>query len=123
MNEVKQIFRPEFLNRIDETIVFHTLQREEIAKIAGMLLTELEKRILEQLSIHVSFKDSVRKWLAETGYDVKYGARPLKRTIQSKLEDPLADEFLSGRFKEGSYVDVRVVNGALKIQVKDQETL
>ena len=119
MNEVKQIFKPEFLNRIDETIVFHMLQKEEISRIAGMLLQELEKRCQEQLSIHVSFKDSVKKWLAETGYDAKYGARPLKSAIQSRLEDLLADEILEGKISEGSHVDVRVVNGKVKIITKE----
>ena len=120
MNEVKQIFKPEFLNRIDETIVFHMLQKDEIAKIAGMLLAELEKRCAEQLCIQVSFKDSVRKWLAETAYDAKYGARPLKRAIQNKLEDLLADEILDGGIKEGDSVDVKVVNGKVKIQVRTE---
>lgn len=122
MNEVKQIFKPEFLNRIDETIVFHMLQKEEIERIAGMLLQELEKRCRDQLSIQISFKDSVKKWLAETGYDAKYGARPLKRAIQNKLEDPLADEILEGRIREGSRVDVKVVNGKVKMQVRSEET-
>ncbi|MBS6397373.1 MAG: ATP-dependent Clp protease ATP-binding subunit [Clostridiales bacterium] len=123
MNEVKQIFKPEFLNRIDETIVFHMLQKEEIAQIAGMLLGELEKRCAEQLSIEVSFKESVKKWLAETGYDAKYGARPLKRAIQSRLEDLLADEILDGRIREGSRVDVKVVKGEVKIIVRPEETV
>ena len=120
MNEVKQIFKPEFLNRIDETLVFHTLQKDEIAKIAGLLLEELTKRCKDQLSIEVSFKDSVRKWLAETGYDAKYGARPLKRVIQNKLEDPMADEILSGKIKNGDHVDVKVVNGKVKISVREE---
>lgn len=121
MNEVKQIFKPEFLNRIDETIVFHMLQKEEIAKIAGMLLKDLEKRCREQLSIQVSFKDSVKKWLAETAYDAKYGARPLKRAIQNKLEDLLADEILNGKIHEGSRVDVKVVGGKVKINVPEEK--
>ena len=121
MEEVKRIFRPEFLNRIDETIVFHALQKEEIIQIAGMLLKELEKRCESQLSIRVSFKDSVKKWLAETGYDVKYGARPLKRAIQSRLEDRLADEILEGNVREGSRVDVKVTNGNVRILVRPEE--
>lgn len=120
MNEVKKIFKPEFLNRIDETIVFHTLQKEEIAQIAGLLLRELEKRCAAQLSIQVSFKDSVKKWLAETGYDAKYGARPLKRAIQSRIEDLLADELLEGKIREGDRVDVKVVNGTIRIAVRQE---
>lgn len=121
MNEVKQIFRPEFLNRIDETIVFHVLQKEEIMQITGMLLKELTKRCESQLKIEVSFKDSVKKWLAETGYDAKYGARPLKRAIQNKLEDLLADEILEGKIREGSHVDVKVVNGKVRILPRPEE--
>jgi ATP-dependent Clp protease ATP-binding subunit ClpC len=121
MNEVKQIFKPEFLNRIDETIVFHMLQKEEITKIAGMLLDELTKRCREQLSIEVSFKDSVKKWISETSYDAKYGARPLKRAIQSKLEDRMADEILEGKIREGDRVDVKVVNGTVKMTVRTEE--
>ena len=121
MEEVKRIFRPEFLNRIDETIVFHVLQKEEIVRIAGMLLQELEKRCESQLAIQVSFKDSVKKWLAERGYDVKYGARPLKRAIQNELEDLLADEILEGKIQEGSQVDVKVVSGEVRITVRTEE--
>ncbi|MCD8197868.1 MAG: ATP-dependent Clp protease ATP-binding subunit [Lachnospiraceae bacterium] len=121
MNEVRQIFKPEFLNRIDETLVFHTLQKEEIAKIAGMLLGELADRCREQLRIEVSFKASVTKWLAETGYDVKYGARPLKRAIQSRIEDPMADELLVGNIAEGDHVDVKIVNGKVRFAVRPKE--
>lgn len=78
MNEVKQIFRPEFLNRIDETIVFHMLQKDEITQITGLLLQELEKRCKNQLSIQVHFTDSVKKWLAETSYDGEIWCPPVK---------------------------------------------
>ena len=118
MNEVKQIFRPEFLNRIDETIVFHMLQKDEITQITGLLLQELEKRCKNQLSIQVHFTDSVKKWLAETSYDAKYGARPLKRAVQNRIEDRLADEMLDGKIKAGDHVDVKVVGGKLKINVQ-----
>ena len=123
MKEVKQIFKPEFLNRIDETIVFHMLQKEEIVQIANLLLKELEKRCAVQLSLQLSFKESVKKWLAETGYDKKYGARPLKRAIQNHLEDPLADEILSGNIQEGDKVDIKVVNGKVKISVRPKEAV
>lgn len=118
MNEVKQIFRPEFLNRIDETIVFQMLQKDEITQITGLLLQELEKRCKNQLSIQVHFTDSVKKWLAETSYDAKYGARPLKRAVQNRIEDRLADEMLDGKIKAGDHVDVKVVGGKLKINVQ-----
>ena len=118
MEEVKQIFRPEFLNRIDETIVFHMLQKDEITQITGLLLQELEKRCKNQLSIQVHFTDSVKKWLAETSYDAKYGARPLKRAVQNRIEDRLADEMLDGKIKAGDHVDVKVVGGKLKINVQ-----
>ncbi|MDO4260659.1 MAG: ATP-dependent Clp protease ATP-binding subunit [Eubacteriales bacterium] len=121
MNEVRQIFKPEFLNRIDETIVFHMLQKHEIEQIAGMLLEELEQRCKNQLSLDVSFKASVKKWLAETGFDAKYGARPLKRAIQSRLEDRLADELLDGAVKAGDHVDVKITGGKVKILVRTEE--
>ena len=105
-----------------DVLTFQMIQliAEEIAKIAGLLLEELTKRCKEQLSIDVSFKDSVRKWLADTGYDAKYGARPLKRVIQNKLEDPMADEILAGKIKNGDHVDVKVVNGKVKISVREE---
>ena len=104
MEEVRRVFRPEFLNRIDDTIVFHSLSRDEIRKIVALLLKDLKKRAYDQMGITLKVRPSVRDHIAETGYDEKYGARPLKRAIQSQLEDPLAKNLLSGNIKAGQTV-------------------
>ena len=104
MEEVKRIFRPEFLNRIDETIVFHPLSKEEIRKIVTLLLKDLKKRAASQMGITLKVRPSVRDHIAETGYDEKYGARPLRRAIQKQIEDALAKTLLSGNIKAGQTV-------------------
>ena len=118
MEEVKRVFKPEFLNRIDEIIVFHSLNKEEIAKIVALLLKEFEKRCKDQMDIELHVRDSVKKHIAETGYDAKYGARPLKRAIQTQLEDALAEEILEGRIKRGDKVAVGYGNDKMKFNVK-----
>lgn len=114
MEEVKRLFKPEFLNRIDEIIVFHALEKEHVKQIAGILLKELKKRCKSQLNIELNIRSSARDFLVEKGYDSKYGARPLKRAIQTYVEDGLAEEILEGRVKEGGSVDVTVRKGELK---------
>jgi ATP-dependent Clp protease ATP-binding subunit ClpC len=104
MEEVRRVFRPEFLNRIDDTIVFHSLSRDEIRKIVALLLKDLTKRAYDQMGITLKVRTSVRDHIAEAGFDEKYGARPLKRAIQSELEDPLANHLLSGNIKAGQTV-------------------
>ena len=108
MEEVRRLFKPEFLNRIDEIMVFHTLGKDHIRKIVGLLLKQLEKRCEEQLDIQLKISDSVKDYLAEAGFDSKYGARPLRRAIQTKLEDRLANEILDGNIKRGSTVKVQM---------------
>lgn len=108
MEEVRRMFRPEFLNRIDEIMVFHTLNKEHIRKIVDLLLENLEKRCEEQLNIRLKITGPVRNYLAETGFDNKYGARPLRRAIQTKIEDPMAMEILEGRIRPGSQVQVKL---------------
>ena len=114
MEEVRRLFKPEFLNRIDEIMVFHTLNKEHIRKIVGLLLKNLEKRCEEQLEIQLKISDSARDYLAEEGFDSKYGARPLRRAIQTKLEDKLANEILEGRIKRGDTVKVQLYQKKLK---------
>lgn len=114
MEEVRRVFKPEFLNRIDETIVFHSLNREEIRKIVTLLLRDFEKRCKEQMDITLTVRDSVKNHIAETGYDPKYGARPLKRAIQTKLEDALAEEILDGNIKRGDQVAVGYVKNKIR---------
>ena len=114
MNEVKLIFRPEFLNRIDEILVFHPLTQDEMKKIVGMMCQDLIRRAKEQLNIQLTIRDSVKKHIVETGTDQKYGARPLRRAVQNQLEDKLAEAVLAGEIKEGS----EVVAGMSKKEIK-----
>ncbi|WP_294786397.1 ATP-dependent Clp protease ATP-binding subunit [uncultured Eubacterium sp.] len=108
MEEVRRIFKPEFLNRIDEVIVFHALTKEHMKKIVGIMTKELQQRCGEQLGIELKITDAVRQYIVDKAYDPKYGARPLRRMIQTKLEDSLADALLSGEIKKGTTVNVRV---------------
>ena len=104
MEEVRRMFKPEFLNRIDETIVFHALTKENMKKIIQILLRDLEKRCREQMNIHLKVSDRAREHLIDSSYDSKYGARPLKRAIQAQIEDPLAEKILLGEIKKGDTV-------------------
>ena len=113
MEEVRRIFKPEFLNRIDEIMVFHTLNKEEIRSIVGILISELRNRCKEQMDITLNVTAKARNLLCEAGFDTKYGARPLKRAIQTKIEDPLANEILEGRVHRGDTVSVRCKDGIL----------
>ena len=107
MEEVKRIFRPEFINRVDNIIVFRALTKEEIGKIASLLLSQFAKRAQEAMRITMHFTDSARKHIAEAGFSEKYGARPLKRRIQEEIEDPLAEKLLAGEIREGDAVTCR----------------
>ena len=104
MEEVKSIFKPEFLNRIDETIVFHTLTKENIGSIVDILLASINKRIKEQMNMTIKLDEAARNYIIDNGYDEKYGARPLKRALQNKVEDELAEKILEGTFKSGDTV-------------------
>lgn len=117
MEEVKRAFKPEFLNRIDETIVFRALNKEDMKKIVTLLTKTLTERCREQMGISLSIKDSAKAHIVETAYDPKYGARPLRRKIQNMIEDALAEEILEGRIKEGDSVSVGVRNGQVKFSV------
>ncbi|MCF2643175.1 MAG: ATP-dependent Clp protease ATP-binding subunit [Lachnospiraceae bacterium] len=106
MEEVKRIFKPEFLNRIDDTIVFRALNKDDMKKIVTLMTKSLVKRAKDQLDITLNIRDSVKKYIVEKAYDPKYGARPLRRMIQDKIEDMLAEEILAGSIKNGDVVDV-----------------
>lgn len=108
MNEIKLIFRPEFLNRIDEILVFHPLSQTEMKKIVGLMCKEFAARAKEQLGIRLTIRDSVKKHIVETGTDQKFGARPLRRAVQNQLEDKLAEAILSGQISRDSDVTVGV---------------
>ena len=118
MEEVRRLFKPEFLNRIDEIMVFHTLNKEEIRKIVLLLLKSLEKRCEEQMDIHLNVTNSAVDYIAEAGFDAKYGARPLRRAIQSKIEDRLANELLEGKIRRGDIVQVQYRNKEIRFIVK-----
>lgn len=118
MDEVKRLFKPEFLNRIDEIIVFHQLTREHIKGIADIMLGTISKRCKEQLGIGLEATDSAKEHLIDKGYDDKYGARPLRRTIQNLVEDRMAEEMLDGSIKAGSLVEVGFDGEKLTFTVK-----
>ena len=119
MEEVRRIFKPEFLNRVDEILVFHMLDKQEIRQIVNILVKKLEKRCKEQLDIELVVRNNVKDYLAENGFDSKYGARPLKRAIQNKLEDRMAEEILDGKIHRGDRVIVSVSKKVIKFSVND----
>ncbi|NLL84731.1 MAG: ATP-dependent chaperone ClpB [Lentisphaerae bacterium] len=114
MDELKRAFRPEFLNRVDETVLFRPLGLKEITAIVRLQLADLQNRLNEQ-EIKLIADDSAIEWLAENGFDSVYGARPIKRAIQREVETPLARRIVSGDFKSGAEVHLTVENGELKI--------
>ncbi|KTC90087.1 ATP-dependent chaperone ClpB [Fluoribacter dumoffii] len=113
MEMVRQHFRPEFINRIDDTVVFHSLEKDQIAKIAAIQISYLQKR-LKQQDIHLEVTKEALTHLADAGFDPVYGARPLKRTIQQQVENPLAQDILKGKFKSGETIKVAYKDGEMK---------
>ena len=114
MAEVRQKFRPEFLNRLDDIILFHRLQRSDMGKIVDIQMSRLQK-LLADRKITIELDDQGRSWLANRGYDPAYGARPLKRIIQRHVQNPLADQILAGRIKDGETVKITVRDGDLAL--------
>jgi ATP-dependent Clp protease ATP-binding subunit ClpB len=114
MGVVRSHFRPEFLNRVDEIILFHRLKRSEMGAIVDIQMARLQK-LLDERKIVLKLEPEARAWLAEKGYDPSYGARPLKRAIQKNVQDPLAEAILSGEIKDGETVPVRLGAGGLLI--------
>ena len=106
MEEVKRLFRPEFLNRIDEILVFHPISREDMGEILGIMLKGVRQRALSELNIRLSFDQGTKDYLIEKGFDARYGARPLRRTIQSYVEDQLAEQILEGRLQRDCSVRI-----------------
>ena len=102
--EVRKVFRPEFLNRLDDIIVFHQLNRDQVREIADLMIRELAKRLAEEREIELTLDNSAWKLLIEQGYDPKYGARPMRRTIERLIENPISEEILLGNFPSGSAV-------------------
>jgi ATP-dependent Clp protease ATP-binding subunit ClpC len=117
MNELKRMFRPEFINRVDEIVVFHSLTQAQIASILEIQLAEVQTRLWEK-EIVLEVSSTAKKYLMESGYDVRYGARPMRRTIQKEIEDPLSMEILKGRFGSGSRVVVGLRKGKITFRAK-----
>ena len=118
MDEIKHIFKPEFINRIDEIIVFHPLTKDDVKKIVGIMIENVNKRTKEQMDITIKPSSSVLEFLADTHYDSAYGARPLRRAIQSKIEDKLAEAVLDGKVKNGNTVTMRMKDKEIKFTIK-----
>ena len=121
MDEVKMIFRPEFLNRIDEIIVFHSLDKSHMKKIVTLLCRSFTKRLEEQMNIHLTLRDSAKNLIVEKGTDAKYGARPLRRALQTELEDRLAEAILNGEVKAGDHVEAGVSKKEIKFIVSENK--
>ena len=118
MEEVKRLFRPEFLNRIDETIVFHALNQEHMKKIVNLMCQELVNRAKNQLDMKLMIRDSVKKYIVEKGTDTKYGARPLRRAMQTELEDKMAEAILNGEISRGMEVEAGISKKEIKFYQK-----
>ena len=120
MEEVRRMFKPEFLNRIDETIVFHSLNKDHIEQIVDIMMATISRRTKEQMDITIGLSKEAKGWVIEQGYDSKYGARPLRRTLQNKVEDRLAEEILDGNIRSGDQVHVELEEGELKFSVPEK---
>ena len=119
MDELKRAFRPEFLNRVDDVIVFRQLGEADIAEIARRMLTSLDKRLTD-MEIRLTVTDAAVEKIAKAGFDPIYGARPLRRAIQQKLEDPLAEKLLEGHFHAGDTVCIDVENEEFAFTAKTE---
>ena len=120
LEELRATFRPEFLNRVDETIVFRRLRREDLLRITDKLLSELRGRFAEK-GLALAVSPETAAWLTERGTDEKYGARPLRRAVQHSLEDAAAELLLDGRAVPGDTVTALVRGGALRLEVSRKE--
>ncbi len=117
MEEVKRLFKPEFLNRIDDMIVFHALTKDEVKDIADLLLRNFALRVKSQMGIELKYGEAVKNYIFDKGYDKKYGARPLRRAIQNEIEDKMAEEILAGTIEAGQTVRISVVKAGVKFKV------
>ena len=118
MEEVRRIFKPEFLNRIDETIVFRSLNKNDMKQIVTLMLKDLTNRCKTQMGMTLTVRDSVKNYIVEKAYEPKYGARPLRRKIQNEIEDRLAEEILDGKVKKGSQVVVTLKKNQIIFEEK-----
>src|SRR6185436_1240324 len=120
VEELKRVFRPEFLNRIDSQVVFHALAKEHIRKIVDLLLRDLEKQLLLK-GLSLEMTEAAKDWLGEKGYDQVFGARPLRRVIQNELEDRLSEALLQERFAPGDTVLIDVQNDEVVLDKRAPE--
>lgn len=118
MDEVKKLFRPEFINRLDDIIVFKALSEGQIQDIAGLMIDELKNRLLENMNIKLSYGAKLKKYIFENGYDKKYGARPLRRAVQKYLEEPLSEKLLANEIEAGDRVSVTIKENKVVFNVK-----
>jgi ATP-dependent Clp protease ATP-binding subunit ClpC len=123
ISELKRSFNPEFLNRIDDVVVFHPLTREHLIKIVDMLVAELNSQMITGRSIQVEVTDEVKEWLISENYQPTYGARPMRRAVQKYLADPISEEILRGRFKDVHKVIVKMKNGTVEFQEEEASML
>jgi len=117
MAEVKKTFRPEFINRLDEIIVFHELTEKQLRDIVELMVKDLQKRLAER-KLSLELTEDAKAWLAKEGYDPLYGARPLRRAIERHVENPLSTKLLSGEFKEGDTIRVNMEGDSLTFRIK-----
>ena len=117
MEEIKELFKPELLNRIDEIIVFHSLQKENMKQILNIMLNEIYERAEKQLNIKIKVSGAAKNVIIDESFDKKYGARPLRRKLQTLIEDKLAEEILDGNVKSGDEVNIGVSGKKLKFEV------
>ena len=122
LEEVKHFFRPEFLNRIDGSVVFHALSREHMEDIVDILMKEVSVNLIEK-GISLDLTENARSWLAENGYDPKFGARPLRRIIQDNVEDKLSDKLLSGELGPADTAIVDAEDDQIVINVESPASL
>lgn len=119
MEEVKRLFKPEFINRIDEIMVFHMLSKENIGQIIDIMMKDINKRIKEQMNMTIELDETAKNFITDESYDSKFGARPLRRSIQSKIEDPLAEKILDGTVKAGKCIIVTYKDKKIEFSVKN----
>ena len=117
MSELKKAFRPEFLNRLDEIIVFHKLTRKEVYQIIDLMILRIAQQ-LEIQGITIKLKESAKEFLLSQGYDSTMGARPMRRTIQSLIENPVSEKIIGGEIRSGDKIEVSVINGEMKFRIK-----
>ena len=123
MSELKRAFNPEFLNRIDDVVVFHPLTKEHLLEIVDILVTELNTHVHENYSIHLEVTRDLKEWLIQESYQPSYGARPMRRAIQKYIADPLSEEILRGKFKEANKIVVSLKDGITAFQEEESDML